>query len=145
MCITSITRMHCFVSGLSFKTLFNHPQIILFLMRTIWIASRSLSWVWNWSLYWCGPIALSTLLEWCSGKTKLPAMQFHVRLAYGIAYGMTTRGLVSQTWEGTKNTFSEETHLSLKRQLPNTQLSPSRLVLAKTTILTERTLPRNWP
>jgi hypothetical protein len=86
--------------------------------------------LWSFSLIYCFGVM--------SGETNLAAMQLHVKLAYGIAYTMTTRWPASQTWEGIRKRFSAETHLSLKRQLPNTQSSPSRLVLAKTTVFTKK-------
>lgn len=82
------------------------------------------------------PIVLSS----SGGKSwrNKPAVPLHVKLAYGTAYGVTTGWLASHSWEDARKRFAEETHLSPKRQLPNAQLSPSRLVLAKTTVLTEK-------
>ena len=84
----------------------------------------STSHLWNWSSHWHGPTVLSTLPEWSLGKINLPAMQLYVKLACGIAYGMTIGWLVSQTWEDAREKSAEETHLSLKRQLPNTHCLP---------------------
>lgn len=95
------------------------------------------SWVWNRSCVYMSLLSCP-FLEWSPRETNLPTMQLHVKLAYGIAYGVTTRWLGSHSWEDARKKLAEETHLSLKRQLPNTQLSPCRLVLAKTTVLTEK-------
>lgn len=94
--------------------------------------------VWNWPSHWHGPTVLSTLPEWRLGEINLTAMQLHVKLACGIAYGMTIGWLVSQTWEDARKWSAEETYLSLKRQLPNMHCLPGRLVLARTTVLTEK-------
>lgn len=91
------------------------------------------------------PYCLSTLLKLSPGETNLPATQLHVRLAYGIAYGVTTRWLVSQTWEDARKRSVEETHLSLKRQLPNTHCLPIDWYWQRQLSWLKRTLPRNWP
>lgn len=90
----------------------------------------------------CMALLSCPVLEGSPGEANLPAMELHVILAYGTAYGVTTGWLVSHSWEDARKRFAEEAHLSLKRQLPNTQLSPSRLVLAKTTLLTEENIAK---
>lgn len=71
----------------------------------------SSSQVWSWSSHWHGPTVLSTL-QWSLGEINLPAMQqLHVKLACGIAYGMTIGWLVSQTWEDAKKICRRDTSL----------------------------------
>ena len=67
----------------------------------------SSSQAWNWSSHWHGPTVLSTVPEWSLGEINLPAMQLHVKLACGIAYGMTIGWLVSQTWEDAKKNLQK--------------------------------------
>lgn len=71
---------------------------------SMWKPEGPILWVWTWSPFDVAPTVLKTLGEWYSGETNLPAMQLPVKLAHGIAYGVT-RWLISQTREEAKKKF----------------------------------------